>query len=792
MNCVTYDKIKVKSQWNIQSLTELEVKIEPNKHGTVLVTGILNNDETEDQLSKEIEKDVIQVIETDESGNERIIIAAIACSVEIFQENGLCYIKIEGTSGTSLFDREVKSRSFQNINMTYKELVKQVIGDTPRSDVIFAIGENNTIGKPIIQYQESDWAFIKRVASHLQTIIIPEVTTTRPRFWVGFPQGEKEEISSEIEYRVWKDINRFKELGGEEEEYIPNQFLFYEIKLRKILNIGDKVLFKNKNMIVCAKKGIIENGLWVYTYVLGFKSGYNIKKQYNNLVSGMSIQGVVLDTTNQTAKLHLDIDNQQDKNTAYWYPYAPATGNMMYCMPKIGTKVALYFRDEKEENAQIIGCNRTNGGACAEIANPENRYFTTEYDKQMALMPGEISFSGIGDKESLLKISMKDELVADGPLPGINMESHKSISIVSKGVIDLNSDKKITIYTPAEMRIFQLDNQSIFFIEGEFHSLGEYGILKASHFMSFPPIDDAPKEKEFNWKKLIGNVLAGIAVVGVVIGAIVFLGPLGIGVITAAKVTACCWGAGIAGTAFLGAAAYSDYKDGEVREKREYRALGLQGAVTGAIAAVPSLEAPFLVLPKGALKTALFFGLVGGLTGQGTHDITMGELSGLGQYFSSVLLTILGNVGGWAFGKGLSQLRVGAVEDIFSEGSREAVKQKSRSSIKQALRTFFDNPKLQRELLKKLGVNSINEAKRVIQNNPDILLELFPDNIKPLWKIESLTRIVETITGELLGLEESYTEEEMKLQRIMGYEEERQEKINKNEGHFIQTVPLGN
>ncbi|GAB6088113.1 hypothetical protein [Alkaliphilus crotonatoxidans] len=52
--------------------------------------------------------------------------------------------------------------------------------------------------------------------------------------------------------------------------------------------------------------------------------------------------------------------------------------------------------------------------------------------------------------------------------------------------------------------------------------------------------------------------------------------------------------------------------------------------------------------------------------------------------------------------------------------------------------------------MKKLGVNSINEAKRVIQKNPDILLELFPDNIKPLWKIESLTRIVETITGELL------------------------------------------
>jgi hypothetical protein len=50
-----------------------------------------------------------------------------------------------------------------------------------------------------------------------------------------------------------------------------------------------------------------------------------------------SLEGKVIGRDGEKVKLHLSIDDNQSKDEASWFGFAPPTGNMMYCMPVVGT-----------------------------------------------------------------------------------------------------------------------------------------------------------------------------------------------------------------------------------------------------------------------------------------------------------------------------------------------------------------------------------------------------------------------------------------------------------------------
>ncbi|SNS15475.1 Phage late control gene D protein (GPD) [Anaerovirgula multivorans] len=587
MEFLGYDRIRVKCPWGLQTLKDLEINIEPNQHATVRFTGIVDEKTGLSTIEKNVEHDQIQVVEIDENDKEKVIFTAEVLDVDIKEENGIYHIEAKGISGTFYLDIEKKSRSFQNTAMTYRDVIKQVIKDTSKSDAIFEAGEKESISVPRIQYRESDWIFIKRMASHSGAVVVPEVTEIRSRFWFGMPQGEKRKISSDVEYKVWKDIDRYREMAGERKGYRPEDFFYYEIKTGEAYNIGDKVTFKNKEMIITSKKAKMEKGLWTYTYILGFQPGFGLKKQYNHIISGMSIKGKVLDTQGENLKVHLDIDKAQDKNTAYWYKYIPPTGNTMYCMPKIGTEVALYFSNEKEESAEVIGCVRTNGSQCKGTSNPNNRYLTTEHNKQMALLPGLISFTGVGTEDHPLKITLQDKIEEEIQEPiekGIKFESHQSFLLKAKGKIELFAEKKIMINAPTYVGMLKGKRGSakVFTLSDEFNILGENTYLYGRKSELFPQYDDAPVKKPFNWKKLIVNVLVAAVVVVAVAFSMGVVGGLMLGTVALAiKGTFAVKAVvGLATLAFGGSCVWGGYeiyktaaediKNGEVREGYDY------------------------------------------------------------------------------------------------------------------------------------------------------------------------------------------------------------------------------
>ncbi len=76
----------------------------------------------------------------------------------------------------------------------------------------------------------------------------------------------------------------------------------------------------------------------------------------------MSFVGSIVGTQGEQVEVAFDIDKTAAGGNRYGF--APATGNLMYCMPQKGTKTSLYIGNGDEAQGIATGCIRTNGSIC--------------------------------------------------------------------------------------------------------------------------------------------------------------------------------------------------------------------------------------------------------------------------------------------------------------------------------------------------------------------------------------------------------------------------------------------
>ena len=342
-------------------------------------------------------------------------------------------------------------------------------------------------------------------------------------------------------------------------------------------------------------EGKLERGELLFTYRLGKPGlGYG-RKQYNDKISGMTILGEVLSTERETVRLKLDIDEGWNPGGPYAYTWRPETGNMMYCMPQAGTRVSLYFPNYDEQAAMAVNCVRTNGSSCDRMSDPSRRSFVTEHGKEMNLYPQEMSLLGGANGT----VKLEDET-------GIAISTDKKITVVAQGKVFISA-KTATGAAPigeivmAKRNVLADETESSLVQSNQYDLLSaDYTHMEGRNQQTFDAYDDAPQEGKFDWSGLIGNVLAGLAVVGAVALTLATFGAAAPVIIGAVAV----------GTTAVIGQAMSDYASGTVSSVGTYMMTGFMGAVAGAVSGgVGSLIEG--AIPAGA--TALTkMGIVGG------------------------------------------------------------------------------------------------------------------------------------------------------------------------------------
>ena len=287
----------------------------------------------------------------------------------------------------------------------------------------------------------------------------------------------------------------------------------------------------------------------------------------------MSFVGSIVGTQGEQVEVAFDIDKTAAGGNRYGF--APATGNLMYCMPQKGTKTSLYIGNGDEAQGIATGCIRTNGSICEGTGSPEKKSFRSEHGKGMDLYPQSMGLDG-GETG---KITFEDET-------GTTIESNGGLVLMAKEGIRLESMTGIAMQGMSDIMALYSEGASSLCVNGSVDMLGRLAGISASKYTGYPPYDDAPKEGEFDWDGFTRNLAIGLGVVAVcAIGAAISIATLGAGSILAGAFI----GAGIGALSTTAMKAGEEISTGNVRSAGEaLRDVGISavsGFITGAIGA---------------------------------------------------------------------------------------------------------------------------------------------------------------------------------------------------------------
>ena len=287
----------------------------------------------------------------------------------------------------------------------------------------------------------------------------------------------------------------------------------------------------------------------------------------------MSFVGSIVGTQGEQVEVAFDIDKTAAGGNRYGF--APATGNLMYCMPQKGTKTSLYIGNGDEAQGIATGCIRTNGSTCEGTGSPEKKSFRSEHGKGMDLYPQRMGLDG-GETG---KITFEDET-------GTTIESNGGLVLMAKEGIRLESMTGIAMQGMSDIMALYAEGASSLCVNGSVDMLGRLAGISASKYTGYPPYDDAPKEGEFDWDGFTRNLAIGLGVVAVcAIGAAISIATLGAGSILAGAFI----GAGIGALSTTAIKVGEEISTGNVRSAKEaFRDVGISAAsgfVTGAFGA---------------------------------------------------------------------------------------------------------------------------------------------------------------------------------------------------------------
>ncbi len=346
-------KVTVNQEEVIFLETTMTLEKKAGEHTVAFFTGILEpgKDGQENCIVPEVE------IEIFDKGMEEVLFRGMVKTVEIGMEtvdaDPLKRVELELVSGTYRLERKKRDRAFQNTAMNYQAAAELILKNYKGAALLMKQGMGAfPLGQFIIQYQETDWMFLKRLMSRLNQPMIPDNTSAKPQIYVGvIGPGETYEIQPEEENQVQEQYYIEREDEGGHLEYLWTT----EKSGLKTRSVGDAVLYRGITYYIKEARIQVQNSSIRHQYLFCKESGFRVHTMHNPYITGLSLPGTVEKVSGDQVQVKLDIDAVEEHNC--WYTYSTFYSTF-YCMPEIGDRVHLYIPGMREEQAFILNSIR--------------------------------------------------------------------------------------------------------------------------------------------------------------------------------------------------------------------------------------------------------------------------------------------------------------------------------------------------------------------------------------------------------------------------------------------------
>lgn len=441
----TYKDITV-TPFEFIQLKHLKITQEINEHSYISLMGMIDKKDKDEYIEGTKLGSQVEVYQQVNKAQETLFKGMIQ-DIQVTNVNDTYYLEIKAVSNSYMMDIREVSRSFQNINDTYTAIFSKIAKEYGGDSMDKATNQAPT-QKYIIQYKETDWQFIKRLASRFNSAIFPDVKSNAPKFYCGVPTIGGGKKLDDFNYSLRKKLKDFAVSSQNTNTEISDlDRTEYIVETTEFLELCEAVSYKDISFYVRALTYEVKDSLVTNTYILTTKKGLSVDKLYNDNIRGVSLQAKVLEVKNDCIKVHIfPVDEKQDVGKAYLFKYTTnytAEGNSgWYCMPEVGDTVYIYHPTNKEEEAVSLNSIRTQNQASDKITDPATKYWRTKDGKEIKLSPEEILITA-KDEEIYIQINEKS---------GIKIYSTKPISISTQASLSISSNKKIKMTAKEQIK----------------------------------------------------------------------------------------------------------------------------------------------------------------------------------------------------------------------------------------------------------------------------------------------------------------------------------------------------
>ena len=293
-------------------------------------------------------------------------------------------------SKSVLFDRknEKKYRVFQDRNLMFSDIIDEINKDyaDKKLEIKYSDIAKKQIGSLIVQFDETDWEFLVRLASQLKTgmFVIEQGI-------ILFGIVEMGEIKKENKY--FSDYSLVRDYKN----------LYYKVQSNKVINLGDTVSISENtvenegndkdfsgnrgNFSVLKTRIFLKDFILKSEFLATDMSSYHIFRKYNEKIKGCRIEANVervfedggiakmeVRFAEGLKKIVQERSNEESNDKAYddygikrfplsYQTFYSQTNTGFFCTPEVNDTVEVYFPNEDERFAKVSWAinNKGNG-----------------------------------------------------------------------------------------------------------------------------------------------------------------------------------------------------------------------------------------------------------------------------------------------------------------------------------------------------------------------------------------------------------------------------------------------
>ncbi|MDG0052226.1 hypothetical protein MMB75_00925 [Paenibacillus sp. P2(2022)] len=482
---IGYESLRFYGPFQPLHIEQLQITRTINDHAYLHISGMLSEEQGAACIGHNIEQEPIAIRQLNDQGQSlRRLFHGIVTRMSVHCVRGVYTFELGAASHSYQMDIKRKRRSYQDIHRTYDGLVTALVRKYQYGDAIDTLSNHAKLETFVLQYEETDWAFLKRLASRFGSVLVPEVTAASPKVFFGMPEGKQHKVERDVFYRVRKT---FHELDAEKLGERAGSYITYMIESLQYYALGDLITLpigQGKELVVVRSMTTLADGLLHTRYDLQAEQDIRYARYENDQATGISLTGTVLKVQQDFVQLQLDIDPKQDPAKACWFPiatrYVAEEHSGWYDMPEVGEQVELYLPTHREQDAYVTDSVR------------QQRYIN---DQPNVKVWQHVQGSSVEMSEHKLTLSTPGEFsITLHESSGITIDSPGNVQIQG-GHVKLDAGQELSL--EAGTALYLKGGASSMVLDGETDTkapvIYQEGTVKAPVFVAdLPPVPEPP------------------------------------------------------------------------------------------------------------------------------------------------------------------------------------------------------------------------------------------------------------------------------------------------------------